>query len=65
MKRTEKVQLNLLLPVNKRDRLRKMAAEQNLQNLKRVTSAAAIGAQIICNYLDKMETETWTKQDPN
>jgi hypothetical protein len=65
MKPTEKVQLNLLLPVNQRDRLRKRAAEQNLQNLKRVTSAAAIGAKIICDYLDKMETETWTKQNPS
>lgn len=42
MDQKEKVQLNLLLPVNQRDRLRKMAAEQNLQNLKRVTSASTL-----------------------
>lgn len=55
MKRTEKVQLNLLLPINQRDRLRKMAAEQNLQNLKQVTSAAAIASEILCEHIDKLE----------
>ena len=55
MDQKEKVQLNLLLPVNKRDRLRRMAAEQNLQNLKRVTSAAAIASEILCEHIDKLE----------
>ena len=55
MGQKEKVQLNLLLPVSQRDKLRRMAAEQNLQNLKRVTSAAAIASKILCEHIDKLE----------
>jgi hypothetical protein len=62
MDQTVKVQLNLLLPVNQRDRLRKMAAEQNLKNLKRVTSAAAIASEILCEHLDKLEAVNHNQQ---
>ena len=53
----EKVQLNLLLPVYQRDKLRKMAAEMNLKNPSQVMTAAAIAKEIICEYLDSMGTE--------
>ena len=58
----EKVQLNLLLPISQRDKLRRMAAEQNLQNLKRVTSAAAIATEILCEHLDKLEAANRNQQ---
>lgn len=53
MDQKEKVQLNVLLPVGQRDRLRKMAAEINLKEPSRVTSAATIARKIICDHLDK------------
>jgi hypothetical protein len=57
MNQKEKVQLNLLLPVCQRDRLRKLAAEKNLKDPSRVTSAATIARKIICDYLDNQESQ--------
>jgi len=56
MDQKEKVQLNLLLPICQRDKLRKMAAEMNLGNPARVITAAAIAKEIICEHLDQFES---------
>lgn len=61
MDQKEKVQLNVLLPVGQRDRLRKLAAEMNLKDTTRVTSAATISRKIICDYLDRQEAESGSK----
>ena len=55
MGQKEKVQLNVLLPVGQRDRLRKIAAEINLKDPTQVTSAATIAREIICDYLNRQE----------
>ncbi len=56
MDQKTKVQLNVLLPIWQRDRLRKIAAEANMKDTSRVTSAATIARKIICDYLDKQES---------
>jgi len=61
MNQKEKVQLNVLLPVGQRDRLRKITAEMNLKDTTRVTSAATIAREIICDYLDRQEAESRSK----
>jgi hypothetical protein len=55
--KAEKVQLNLLLPICQRDKLRKMAAEMTLENPSQVMTAATIAKEIIGDYLDRMQTE--------
>ena len=62
MDQKEKVQLNVLLPIRKRNILRKMAAEMNLKDPSRVTSAATIVRKIICDYLDKQESHGNTQK---
>lgn len=57
MHQKEKAQLNVLLPICQRDRLRKLAAEKNLKDPSRVTSAATIARKIICDYLDSQESQ--------
>ena len=47
-----KVSLTISITKDYRDRLRTMAAEQNLQDLDLLTSASTIARQIICTYLD-------------
>jgi hypothetical protein len=43
------------IPKDCRDRLREMAARQNLENMDQVTSASSIAKEIICRYLNKVE----------
>jgi hypothetical protein len=47
------VPMMLSIPKKYRDVLRKLAAERNLENPDKVTSAAQIGSKIICEYLEK------------
>lgn len=51
----KKVQMNLWIPVHYRDMLRKMAAEQILENPNTVTSGAGVAAKILCDYLQRLE----------
>ena len=44
--------ITLCIPKQCRDKLREIAARQNLDNPDQVTSASTIARQIICNYLD-------------
>lgn len=53
----EKVSITISIEKIYRDRLRKMAAEQNLQDPDQLTSASTIARKIICAYVD--ETGNW------
>jgi hypothetical protein len=51
----EKVSLTISINKQYRDRLRTMAAEQNLNDPDRLTSASTIAREIICEHLDRMQ----------
>jgi hypothetical protein len=51
----EKVSLTISIQKGYRDRLRTMAAEQNLNDPDQLTSASTIAREIICDYVDKIE----------
>jgi hypothetical protein len=55
MSNEEKVSLTISISKEYRDRLRTMAAEQNLTDPDQLTSASTIAREIICDYLDKTE----------
>jgi len=57
MNENKQVALMLSIPKSFRDKLRTMAAEQNLQNPDQVTSASTIAKEILCEYLDKIRPE--------
>ena len=56
MSKNKPVPLMLSIPKNCRDKLRMMAAEQNLKNPDRVTSASTIAKEIICEYIEQLES---------
>ena len=58
-----KVQLNLCIPVHYRDQLRRMAAQTNLENPGKVITAASLGTDIICRYLDSLIDNHEKKED--
>jgi len=51
MSKSNLVPMMISLPKGYRDKLRMMAAKQNLINPDQVTSAATIAKEIICEYL--------------
>jgi hypothetical protein len=51
----EKVSLTIAITKNYRDRLRTMAAQQNLHYPDQLTSASTIAREIICEYIDRVE----------
>jgi len=51
----EKVSMTISIDKPYRDQLRTMAAEQNLQDPDRITSASTIAREIICEYLDRIQ----------
>jgi hypothetical protein len=53
----EKVSLTISINKEYRDRLRMIAAEQNLKNPDKVTSASTLAKEIICKHLDKLRPE--------
>ena len=57
MCKEEKVSLTISISKSYRDRLRTMAAEQNLQNPDKVTSASTLAKEIICGHLEKLRPE--------
>ena len=57
MKDSKQVPLMLSIPKVYRDKLRKLAAGQNLENPNQVTSASTIAREIICERLDKLLVE--------
>ena len=57
MSKQEKVSLTISIKKQYRDQLRTIAAEHNLKDPDRVTSASTIAKEIICGYLDKLAPE--------
>ena len=57
MNTNDSVPLMLTLPRKHRDLLRTMAAKKNLEDPAKVTSASAIAAQIVINYLETVTSE--------
>ena len=55
------VPMMISLPKKYRDKLRTMAAEQNLKDPDQVTSAATIAKEIICKYLKQIDSENIIK----
>ena len=49
------VSITISLPQTYRDRLRRMAAQQNLENPERFTSISQLGREIICGYLNPLK----------
>ncbi len=47
------VPIMLTVPKEIRNKLRELAAQENLKNPDKVTSAAEIGKKILINYLEK------------
>jgi len=56
MSENKPVPLMLSIPKSFRDKLRMMAAEQNLKNPDQVTSASTIAREIVCEYLEQLES---------
>lgn len=57
MHQDEKVSLTISIPKRYRDRLRTMAAQQNLHDPDCLTSASTIARGIICEYLNRLISE--------
>jgi hypothetical protein len=55
MEKTRLTPLMLSVPIEIRDRLRKIAARQNLERPDQVTSAAQVARELICQFIDKLE----------
>jgi len=55
MTKSALIPLMLSVPQDIRDKLRKMAAQRNLENPDQVTSAAEIGRKIICDFLNNQK----------
>ena len=51
----EKVSITISINKEYRDRLRTMAAQQNLHDPDQITSASTIAREIICEYIDEFE----------
>ena len=51
MSKEEKVSVTISIEKSYKDKLRIMAAKQNLKNPDKVTSASTIAKEIICEYL--------------
>jgi len=51
----EKVSLTISIAKSYRDRLRTMAAKQNLHDPDQLTSASTIAREIICKHIDELE----------
>ena len=52
----KKVSLTLSIPKAYRDNLRMMAARQNLHDPDKRTSASTIAREILCEYIDHIES---------
>jgi len=51
----EKVSITISIAKGYRDRLRTMAAQQNLHDPDQLTSASTIAREINCEHIDKIE----------
>ena len=55
MYQEEKVSLTISIAKSYRDRLRTMAAQQNLHDPDQLTSASTIAREIICEHIDEID----------
>lgn len=51
----EKVSITISIAKSYRDRLRTMAAQQNLHDPDQLTSASTIAREIICEHIDNLD----------
>jgi hypothetical protein len=51
----EKVSITISIAKSYRDRLRTMAAQQNLYDPDQLTSASTLAREIICEHIDELE----------
>lgn len=51
----KQVCIMISVPEETRNSLRKMAAQENLKNLSKVTTASTIAREIVCNFLNTQE----------
>ena len=63
MDNKKKVQFNLCIPEHYRDQLRRMAAQTNLENPGKVITAASLGTEIICRYLDDLNQQSQSEKE--
>jgi len=63
MDNEKKVQFNLCVPEHYRDQLRRMAAQTNLENPGKVITAASLGTEIICRYLDDLNQQSQSEKE--
>ena len=63
MENSKKVQLNLCIPEHYRDQLRRMAAQMILENPGKVITAASLGTEIICRYLDDLNQQSQSEKE--
>ena len=63
MDNEKKVQFNLCVPEHTRDQLRRMAAQTNLENPGKVITAASLGTEIICRYLDDLNQQSQSEKE--
>ena len=52
----EKVSITISIAKRYRDRLRIIAAGRNYENPNQITSASTIAREIVCEYLDQIES---------
>jgi len=57
----QNVTMLITIPKSCRDLLRKMAAEQTFRNPGKKKSAAGLGREIICQFVDNLDPETKTR----
>jgi len=57
MKKENKVALMLSVPRTVRNKLRIMAAKENLKNPDSTTSASTIAKEILCSYLENIKLD--------
>jgi len=62
MNENKQVALMLSIPKSFRDKLRTMAAEQNLQNPDQVTSASTLAKEILCDHLSNIANKLGAEQ---
>ena len=67
MYQEEKVSLTISIAKSYRDRLRTMAAQQNLHDPDQLTSASTLAREIICNHIDELDRieASFITTDPN
>jgi hypothetical protein len=59
----KKIQLNLYLPEHYRNLLQRIAGKRMLEDPKRSVTASKIAAEVLCDYLDRLEGKESTHDE--